>query len=250
MAPDKNICCFSETLRRDTIAESLPTVCSSPDGDVDSDTDMDVDSDTDSDTDTDSDADTDSDTDTDTDSDTDSDGDTDTDTDMDSDGDTDSDSDGDTDSDTDTDTDADLDTDSDTDTDADTDTDTENELSWTLVEGDFFDMGSEIASSESPVHSVLVPTFEMLKTEVTVTKYMKCVQVGACTNPSDKDDNSYCNWGYTDRYDHPANCVSWHQSREYCEWIGGRLPSEAEWEYAARDGGKNQQPMGRCLSHM
>ncbi|HQC44850.1 MAG TPA: formylglycine-generating enzyme family protein, partial [Myxococcota bacterium] len=97
-------------------------------------------------------------------------------------------------------------------------------------------MGSNDLSWSRPVHRVTVPTFEMSKTQVTVDQYIACVNVGACTEPDTED---YCNWIKSDRGSHPVNCVSWNQAQAFARWAGGRLPSEAEWEYAARSGGRD-----------
>jgi formylglycine-generating enzyme required for sulfatase activity len=106
-------------------------------------------------------------------------------------------------------------------------------------------MGSDNGSEyEQPVHTVTVPDFEMLKTEVTVAQYEECVAIAMCSVP-DPDPWGDCapteegNWGVAGREDHPVNCVNWDQAGEFCAWIGGRLPSEAEWEYAARSGGQD-----------
>jgi len=116
-------------------------------------------------------------------------------------------------------------------------------LTWVSIPGGTYEMGSMIGDSdEQPVHSVTVSGFEMTKTEVTVQQYRACVVAGACTAPP---TGGSCNWNEPGYEDHPVNCVDWSQAVTFCAWAGGRLPSEAEWEYAARSEGQDiEYPWG------
>jgi len=91
----------------------------------------------------------------------------------------------------------------------------------------------ECRGDEQPSHKVWVSEFWMDATEVTVAAYQKCVQAGRCSTPNTADQ---CTWSAAGKEQHPVNCVDWTQAKGYCEWAGERLPTEAEWEKAARGG--------------
>jgi formylglycine-generating enzyme required for sulfatase activity len=104
------------------------------------------------------------------------------------------------------------------------------------IPGGTFMMGSASGEpDEKPVHSVKLPAFCLDIDEVTVDGYAECVTAGRCTAPAQSADE-YCNWGKPGKGSHPVNCVSFDQAAAYCQWQHKTLPSEEQWEYAARGG--------------
>jgi len=110
------------------------------------------------------------------------------------------------------------------------------------------DLGLKRFNIETPVHSVYLDAYYIDKTEVSKAQYSQCVDAGGCQQIKLKE--CYLNQGY--QYDlgkfmdenQPVICVDWNDAQTYCQWAGRRLPTEAEWEKAARGTDGRTYPWG------
>lgn len=115
-----------------------------------------------------------------------------------------------------------------------------------LIPSGEFLMGSDSEGDHNPVHKVFIDSFYIDKYEVTNAQYLEFCEV--------KDHRLPQFWGKDefrsgpDYPDHPVIGVSWRDAEAYAEWRGKRLPTEAEWEYAARGGLESKKyPHGDTL---
>lgn len=122
------------------------------------------------------------------------------------------------------------------------------DLVW--VPGGKFGMGCNVDANlpcypdEVPWHSVTLAPFAIDRTEVTVGAYRRCVESGTCTPPKSKAKVGRCTWEQKGSDALPVNCVTWFQANDYCLFAGRELPTEAQWEKAARGVDGRRQPWG------
>lgn len=117
------------------------------------------------------------------------------------------------------------------------------------IPGGTFLMGCQASDrlcgeDERPNHQVNLDSYWIDKTEVTVTAYQECVDQELC-EPA--ETGTGCNGAHPERGTHPINCINWYQARSYCEAVGKQLPTEAQWEYAARRETGDIYPWGQNI---
>jgi formylglycine-generating enzyme required for sulfatase activity len=97
-----------------------------------------------------------------------------------------------------------------------------------VPEGEFTMGANNGLDDEQPAHTVSLDAYWIMRTEVTNAQYLRCVTGGSCSSPNNK------RWQEAVYADHPVTNVDWGQASAYCKWAGAALPTEAQWEKAAR----------------
>lgn len=96
---------------------------------------------------------------------------------------------------------------------------------------------------EYPRHEVYLSDYQIGRREVTVGEFRRCVEAGPCAAPP-----LAAGGRRFDRNDYPVTMVTWNDASTYCGWAGGRLPTEAEWERAARGRASRHFPWGNVYN--
>ena len=111
-------------------------------------------------------------------------------------------------------------------------------ISMALVPAGSFEMGSKyLGGDANTVHTIMLDAYYIDQYEVSNAHYAECVDAGVCDPPSETASSTRSSYYGNSSYDdYPVIYVDWFAAQTYCEWRGARLPTEAEWEKAARGG--------------
>lgn len=108
-------------------------------------------------------------------------------------------------------------------------------IEYIALEGGVFQMGDDERFGGQPIQEVSVPGFQMARAEVTIGQYRACVHLSGCPVPT----NAEWTDEPTDKEHHPIAYLSWDEAKTFANFAGARLPTEAEWEFAAKSGGQS-----------
>lgn len=108
--------------------------------------------------------------------------------------------------------------------------DAARQLAFRNIEGGVFQMAETGATAE-------LSDFEMSETEVTVAQYAACQAAGSCSAPAASCQTDFQQSMFWLDGDLPVTCVTFPQAQSFCAFVGGRVPTDVEWEYVLRNGG-------------
>lgn len=122
-------------------------------------------------------------------------------------------------------------------------------LKETLIPAGSFTMGSDFGfPDEQPVHQVPLEAYYIDTYEVTNAHYAECVATSKCDAPAGSDSVTHGSYYGNAEFDnYPVIAVSWFNAESYCAWRGARLPTEVEWERAARGPQPRSYPWGEGI---
>ncbi len=121
-----------------------------------------------------------------------------------------------------------------------------NEREMVVIPAGISHMGSNLPGrdEENPDHKIQIKAFCLDRYEVTNLQYKDFVDVSGHRTPVHWQSGTFP----ASKGDHPVVNVSWEDAHAYAEWVGKRLPTEAEWEWAARGGASREYPWGKICS--
>ena len=107
---------------------------------------------------------------------------------------------------------------------------------------------NDLFANEKPAHTVYLDSFWIDQTEVTNGRYAQCASAGGCVVPKKINSEFISNYyGDSQFTDYPVINIDWNQADAYCKWAGRRLPTEAQWEKAARGTDGRTYPWGEGM---